>query len=353
MAALDSSAAQQVTQMAEEAWRLLAGPLVLPDSFSSPVYVRLVPGRATGTDAPFRVLVEPGGIVSVRLAWFEGLPPQLIRRALVQSLLLRLAVAAHGVNERLAAPLWLEQAGVGWWETRAEPAQLDALRQESRHLAFPPLQELLTWQRGDEESRGKIAGSVCLLTFLQSESGHTAAWTDFIKKLLGGEDPMAAVVATYGSQFSTREERELWWQTGGWQWRRWRVAPTLEAAESRRGISALARFVFAQGDADGALPLVSVTAHAQEPVVRAELAHRAAALGRLVSSLHPFYRNAGLSLAEALGSAPAPSERRAALCATFERDWRDAVEIEAATSAALEALEKRGAPLRPASVPPP
>ena len=59
----------------------------------------------------------------------------------------------------------------------------------------------------------------------------------------------------------------------------------------------------------------------------------ATALNRVVPALHPFYRNAGLSLAEVFA--------RRASAEAFERDWRDATELDAATSAALDALEKR------------
>mgnify|MGYP006969313955 CR=1 FL=1 len=50
--------------------------------------------------------------------------------AALRDLLMRLAVAQHGVHERLAAPLWLEHACMVWWSVRAEPAQLDALKQQ-------------------------------------------------------------------------------------------------------------------------------------------------------------------------------------------------------------------------------
>lgn len=342
VAAVDAAAAQNVTRMAEEAWQLLAGPLLLPNSFSSAVFVRLLPAGTGDEAGPFRVVVEAGGIVSLRIAWSAGMKPGLLRRALVQGLLMRLAVAAHGVNARLAVPLWLEHAGVGWWETRAEPAQLDWLKQEARRAPLPGLEELLTWSRGTAEPRSHVAGAVWLLTFLQSESGRSNTWADFLRRILAGEVPAAAMAATYGSHFIRPKERELWWQTGGRQWRRGRTLPVLDAAESAHEIAGLARFVFARGDTDVAVALVDVMAHAREPVVHAELARRGAELGRINSSLHPFYRNAGLSLADVLGTGTEDPSRRSVRCAAFERDWRDARELEAAATAALDALEKAG-----------
>ena len=80
---------------------------------------------------------------------------------------------------------------------------------------------------------------------------------------------------------------------------------------------------------------------ANEPVVAAELQRRATGLARLVPALHPFYRNAGLSLAAAFNARSGKEATRAGLAAAFESDWRDALELEAASTAALDALEAR------------
>ena len=46
VAALDPTGAHAIVAEAEEAWRVLAGPLGLPGSFVSPVYVRVEPEPA-------------------------------------------------------------------------------------------------------------------------------------------------------------------------------------------------------------------------------------------------------------------------------------------------------------------
>jgi hypothetical protein len=56
--------------------------------------------------------------------------------------------------------------------------------------------------------------------------------------------------------------------------------------------------------------------------------------------LHPFYRNAGLALQEALAARTTPAGKRERASAAFEQDWRDAVELETATRQALDALER-------------
>jgi hypothetical protein len=103
-------------------------------------------------------------------------------------------------------------------------------------------------------------------------------------------------------------------------------------------------FAAPEGDGDVVVPLRAVLARRGEPLVGAELARRATELRHLIPALHPFYRNAGLSLADVFGAAGRVGEKSAALGATFEQDWRDAVEIEEATNAALDALERRPVP---------
>ena len=342
VAAVDPAVGHAVGAQAEEAWRLLAGPLGFPDQFVSPVFIRVVPGSAA---VPFQVAVETGGIVSVALR-AETLTTVVARRAIVQGILMRMAVAQQGVTERLRVPRWLEEAGVGWWQTRADGAQQDAVRHESRRIRPPALSDLLNWQRGPSESPGFSVASLWLMTLLQIESRRTGEWNAFTKALLAGDDPELALAANFPGRFASEEERELWWQTGWHHVSRAPTLPALEAAESRVQLEALGRFVFAggpTGDADVVLPVGEVARRAGEPVVAAEFSRRAAELGRLIPVLHPFYRNAGLSLAEVFRAPAAKPERRDGLVAAFAQDWRDATELEAETTAALDALEAKRA----------
>ncbi|MSU50264.1 MAG: hypothetical protein EXS37_14455, partial [Opitutus sp.] len=340
ISAIDATMAHVVAAASEEAWRLLAGPLALPEAFSSPIFVRLVPASDGEEAGRFRVLVEPGGVVSLRMTGDTRVSSGT-RRALVQALLLRLGVARYGASEQLNAPLWLEHACVGWWQTRLDGAQLDALKHESRRGSPPSLEALLNWSGGTEEPRLFSVGAVWLLTFLQAESGRAREWPAFLLRLLGGEEPLAALTACYPGRFSDATERELWWQTGYHHARRVRSLPMLEAADSQAQLGALARFVFAGAtdETDAVVPLRGVMARADAPIVAADLTRRLADLERLIPALHSFYRNAGLSLAEVIRTGVKFPARREALCATFEQDWSDAIELEAATSAALDELE--------------
>ncbi len=343
VSALDASVAHAVVAASEEAWRFLAVPLGLPEAFSTPIFVRVVPMAADGTMESFQALVEPGGIVSLRLSIASRVGP-MARRALVQALLFRLGVARYGASEQINAPLWLEHACVGWWRTHLDGAQLDALKYESRSGRPPPLEELLAWAPGDEEPKAYANAAVWLLTFLQAESGRAKEWPAFLQRLLGGEEPLAALAACFPERFATAAERELWWQTGYHHVRRVRTLPMLEPREAREQLGALVRFVFAGSaeDTDVVVPLRQVLNHANDPVVAADLARRAMDLARLIPALHPFYRNAGLTLAEVLRDGVKLPMRREELCAAFEQDWNTAVDIEVATTAALDALENQG-----------
>jgi hypothetical protein len=344
IAAVDGAVAHAVAGVAQEGWRLLAAPLGLPDAFPSPVFVRLVSSSSEAGDlAPFRVAVEAGGIVSVQVRP-DGVVSPNLQRALVQGLLLRLAVARYGARERLAVPLWLEHGCVGWWRSRSDAAQLDALKYETSRLPPPALADLLAWRRGGDEPRAWTIAAVWLLSFFQAESGRAHEWPQFLERLLGADDPEAALASCYPGRFGSAEERELWWQTGWHYARRVRTLPTLEAAESRAQLEALARFVFASADVenDAVVSLPQVLAHAGEPILAAEITRRASELTRIIPALHPFYRNAGLSLSDAFaGASNKSAARRQSLGAAFERDWREATELERATSAALDAVESR------------
>jgi hypothetical protein len=346
VSALDAAAARAATTEAEECWRWLSAPLALPEQFSSPVFVRLVPASEWSEPTPFRTIVEAGGVVSLRVSAAALGSPRLLRRALVQALLMRLAVAQRGVNARLSAPLWLEQGCVGWWETRADAAHLDAVKQRSAALAPPAVDELLQWQRGEPESPARVSGALWLLTCLQAETTRAGEWPALLRALLSGDEPMAALASHFPGRFTTAAGREMWWQLGWHHARRTRTLPTLEIDESRAELAALARFVVAHSetDADRVITFREALAHAREPFVDAELARRAADANRLAATLHPFFRNAGLSLAGALATGRASPAQREAACLAFERDWTDAGELAAASRHALDTLERQPRP---------
>lgn len=340
IAAVDAAVAHVVASLAEETWQLLSGPCGLPAAFSSPVFVRLVPGVGARGEQPFTVDVAAGGVVSVRIQLPEtgaSLEARQVRQALVRGILLRHAVAMHGAPEAARLPSWLELGAAEWCETRARPAYLDQVKYETAPLTPPALGEVLDGRgRG---AREEAIAALWLLTLLQSESTRGGEWPAFLRAVLGGEDSGTALANVYGAHFRDAAERELWWQTAWHHFRRIRSLPMLDAEETRVHLAALARFVFAPQERDVVVPLREVVEHGRDAVVVAELKRRSAELGRLAVSAHPFYRNAVLSLREAFDLVGGDATKRSAACAQFETDWREATELEAASRAALDRLE--------------
>ncbi|HVS52287.1 MAG TPA: hypothetical protein VHD62_08020 [Opitutaceae bacterium] len=346
VAAADVAAARTVTTAATEAWRLLEEPLGLPAGFSTPVLVRVIPAQEWNDAAPFRVTAEPAGLVSLRVRADERSASDPLRHALVRALLTRLIVSLGGASDRVAVPAWLEDACVGAWRTRADPAQLDAFKFAAARIAVPPLSELLGEAASSLEPPRRTLGAWALMTFLQSESTAAREWPAFLRRVLAGEPAWAALAASFPGRFRDANERELWWETSWHHLRRVRTLPIMDAAESREELAALIRFVFQRSESDVVVDLGETLTHASEAAVRAELTRRASELNRLLPALHPFYRNAGLSLAAVL-AAPTSSENPTGIAtarANFARDWRDATELEAATASALDRIESRMLP---------
>ena len=345
-ATVDPNAGHAVAALAEEMWRHLAKPLGLPEAFSSPVFVRLLPPPGDGRTAAFEVNVEPGGVVSL---WWRGDPSEeaLLRRALVRGLLTRLGVSQRGASVNPAA--WLEHACVAWWRTRADGARLDDARYRAARMGPPSFASLLDWPNDAEPDADAAAALVWLMGFLQGESGAGGEWAALLRRLLAGMDPQAAVASSYPGRFQGVESRELWWQTGWHHLRRVRVLPVQEAAESKAALLALARFIYAGAadDADRLVPLSEVVSRAAEPAVAADLARRLDVLNGLTPALHPFYLNAGLSLADALRAAVAGTANAAESLDVFEGDLRAGNVLEEASRAALDALDKVPAVVRP------
>jgi hypothetical protein len=343
VASMDAAVAHRVAAAAEEGWRVLAAPLGLPPAFPSPVFVRVLPVGMSGAAAAHEVAVEPGGLVTLWLG-ARAQEGSALRMALVDALLHRLGVALHGATAPPVVAPWLVLGAVGWWETRVDGARLDALRENSRRRPPPGLAVLLDGARGPAGPEGDAAGATWGFTFLLSESSRGGEWPRLLARLLAGGDPQAMLAQAYVGRFGGADDRELWWQTGWHHHLRQRVLPGLEAEEARGMLATLSRFVFAdEGGADRLVPLADVLARRSEPLVAAELARRGADLGRSVAGMHPFYRNAALTLAEAfaLPAGPDGDRRKSVLGAQWERDWADGLALEAATHAVLDRWEAR------------
>jgi len=338
IAAQDATVAHAVSAIADETWRGLAGLLDLPPAFSSPVFVRVIDARTGGE--PFGALAEPGGIASVWIDVTACNQPGLVRRALTRGLLLRLGIAARGAEAMQSVPRWLEAGCALWVDTRVSPARLDAIKFETLSLPPPALGAILNDAPVLASAAGQAA-AFWLLTFLHGEATGQREWPLFLQRVLSGVRGDEALLAAYPGRFLNVRERELWWQTGWHHVRRVRTFPTMTSDDSAREIDLLARFVFAPAQGDVVVPLRTMLANANDGIVAGEFERRAAELRRIAPVLHPFYRNAGLSLLEAFAQARAElPERRDALVAAFEADWRDAVELAAATKSVLDALEQ-------------
>ncbi len=302
IAAQDASVAHAISVIADETWRLLAGLLDLPPAFSSPVFVRVIEASARGE--PFGARAEPGGIASVWIDVAACHQPGLVRRALTRGLLLRLGIAAKGAEAMQSVPRWLEEGCALWVDTRVSPARLDAIKFESLNLSPPALGAILN-DAPVLASPSRSTTALWLLTFLHGESTNQREWPQFLQRVLRGVRGDEALLAAYPGRFLNVRERELWWQTGWHHVRRVRAFPTMTSEESAREIELLARFVFAPSEGDVVVSLRTMLANVNDGIVAGEFERRAAELRRIAPILHPFYRNAGLSLLEAYALARA------------------------------------------------
>lgn len=339
ISAMDATLAHTVSAQAEETWRHLSDLLTLPEGFSSPIFVRVSAGDASSP--LFTAQSEPGGIVSVWIQSSAVAQPDMVRRALARGVLLRQGVAWYGAEPVRAVPGWLELGCALWVATREFPARLDEIKDRTRSLAPPALGALLNDKRAVVGGLEHAIASLWLLTLLQGDSRGAQEWGSFLRGVLRGVPADEMLTVAFPGRFTNVRERELWWQTGWHHFHRVNAFPMMGSQESAHEITRLSRFVFAPGNEDVVVPLRTVLEHAADAIVADEFKRRAAELQILTPAMHPYYRNAGLSLLEVFLKAGTVSPHRlAALVVAFEEDWRDGVEIEAAAKAALDALER-------------
>jgi hypothetical protein len=330
--------------LAEEVWRTLQNLLFLPtDGFPAPITVRLYPQARWQGEAPFASAAEAGSIVSARVRWTDDEAGRsTLRRALVQTLLMRRAISIRGLVPGLAVPLWLENGCIAWSISRERPGTLDRWQRESAGITPPLLATVLTQRRGAPVARENELGALWLITYLQNNSGPEQRWLRLVRDVLGGTDSAATLGQAYGELFSNAAARELWWQVG-WHAQLHLAAQAGDsAAETRVWLAERARWTgrrVKDGD-DQPLSLDDVFAARTVPWIAEELGVRLTHLRAGLATAHPFYRNAVLSLGR-LYEATLTSDLRGFTQAQTDlaRDIADGRELEQATTTALDELE--------------
>jgi hypothetical protein len=339
-------------RIAEEAWEGMAGPLDLPpDAYPQPVYIRLVPLAQWPGPAPYTNTQSEGAV----LTWVGWNPKQadlkMLRRAIVQGILVRQAIALHGPVAGLKVPLWLEDACVAWCLTRAHPAMLESWQQETVQLDPPKLRTLLDRERGGAPDRAAELAALWLISHLRAESGPEGRWPRLVSAVLGGMDSGVALDKFYGSYYSDPAGRELWWGVGFFSQRRASVATTSQTApDSRTWLSEQARWTGTRGEREVSLTLDDIYQARQESWVRQQLDLRVRILLAGLDSVHPFYHSAAIALGQVYQAAAAGNERDFARAkADLRAAIADGLEMEQAANKLLDAVSAPAASAQAAS----
>jgi hypothetical protein len=335
--------AQQLLALGRSVWGALSVPLGLPaEGFSSPVSVRLVPAKDWNVPAIFTVTVEPAGLVNVRVCWSPEVDPVVVRRALVQGVILRQAVAWHAVGPQLTVPLWLEHACTEWSIVKEQPAMLDSFQQEAIGLDAPPLRALLQWERGTVESRGWELASLWLFMQLQAEQGPLSQWGGWVRGMVGGVAPYDSLPRSYAGLWTDAMSLELWWHTAFQYQRRMRALPVMTAEASREWMQDRSRWLAGRGGREVALGLDELLGLRKEAWVNTELKVRLGQTRVILGVIHPYYANAALSMGKLYESAlKGDAKIFEAALTEFKRDAIDGRELEDTVGAILDTAPRK------------
>jgi hypothetical protein len=340
----DVIATRATVELARQAWRSLGDTLDLPPGFGRAISVRLVPEARWEGAAAFNVVVEPGGTVSLWVAWHENLPAWVLRRALVQALLMRVAVDRHGVQPGLQVPLWLEHGAVALWQIRANPALLDEWQARAADLPWPDLAELWAWERHEAADEARERAALWCLLWLREEGraapGTWARWRDAVLRGEGEAAALARLFPAWGEPAAVERR----WRVGGWRVATRSTLAGWSAAESRLRLWALWRVVLTDGSGrERVVEDEEWWEGRDDEVLRAEVAWRRARLGAELPWVHAFYHNVALSAGRVWeawerGDEAVWREARAQLTA----DILSARELEEVAREALDALSREG-----------
>lgn len=317
----------RLAELAAAAWSEWSGALGLPGRLPVAITVRLVPEEkwSFGENRSW-VTAGPAGVVSVWICATGEAGVARDRRwlsALAEGALMRKGLLIGGAPEQAVAPAWLVAAAAETVVVAERPAMLDAWQAEvGGGEPVAGLREVLLWAArtpGGLDESGRRVAAYGVWLWLREESGRSDAWGRFVRALLGGESPGAALAREFGwltPRPAEAREWELAWRVALRRLAALRTGPVMDPAESRLWVERIARFVAVdpRTDEERLLPAWGEWGSREEAWLRAERAERSRLIAANFTRLHPFYRNAAGSLGRAW----------AALAEGREAAWREA-----------------------------
>ncbi len=302
--------------------------------------VELRPGHLYRWTEPFRTQIELPG-VSVVVRWDADTELENLQRALAQALLLRVAVW-HGIaDEGLSVPLWLEAALQRSIQAAGNPSYVDSMARTLREQGPISLDALLLTE-GDEGFDRRFADNAYwFLRHLEHQGRGSDRTHNFVIRLLRGQEPRSALMATFGPVISGEEQMDLWWRVGAFDRLQRRALTQSHFRDSQQVLRSFYAFSFQREGDEVRLPIDDLWEHRREPLLRAELEYRIQRINLEVRTIHPYHFNAVLSLGQAMVALREGNEAvfREAVD-LFRQDYRQAQRLFAETEAALDQLEE-------------
>ncbi len=308
---------------------------------ASRIRVELRPGHLYRWPEPFRTQIELSGGVSLVVRWDAETELEDLQRALARALLLRVAVW-HGVaNEEMSVPVWLEAALQRSIQAAGNPSYVDSMARMLREQGPISLDALLLAEEDEDFDRRFADNAYWFLRHLEHQGRGSDRTHNFVIRLLRGQEPRSALMATFGPVISGDEQMDLWWRVGALDRLQRRALTQSHFRDSQQVLRSFYSFSFQREGDEVRLPIDELWEHRREPLLREELAYRIQRINLEVRTIHPYHFNAVLSLGQAMVALSEDNEAvfREAVD-LFRQDYRQAQRLFAETEAALDQLEE-------------
>ena len=316
--------------------------LRLPIGFiGNRIQVELRPAHRYRFPEPFHIRLELTGGVSVIVRWDADTELENLERALARAFLMRVAVW-HGISDdRITVPAWLEAALQRSLRAAGNPSYADALARSLRDEGPLPLEVLLAPEGMEALDRRFADNAYWLLRHLEHQGRDSDRTHNLVIRLLGGGEPEAALMATFGSMISKEGPAQLWWAVGAYDRLQRQAATQSHFRDSQNVLRSFYLFFYRKDGWEIRLPVDELWEYRHEPLVRADLAQRVQRMNWELRTIHPFHYNAVLSLGRAMialtdGNEDAFRES----VSLFREDYADARRLFDETEEALDRLEE-------------
>ena len=294
VASRDADSAHYVDRLAKKLYGIVGEYVNLPDEYSEPIVIKLVPKEHWQSPAPFQTSAGVAGELSLHFGWDKDADFDWLVRGIVQVITTRAFVWHHGTSRVADMPYWLELALTEEARARMNPAKLSHIVETAQVTERLSVPTIILSTRETGANADLVINSFAMLRAMRREYG--AETRPFLSALIGSESPGITLAQSRPEIFHRQDAIESWWKRQYNHFLAKRTSVFWDTKQTRNQMLAWTRLNVSDSSEPLIMTITQTWHMRDEPGVRQKIVDRVAEVHDHIEQANPVYFNSMLSL---------------------------------------------------------